>query len=230
MLYSGYFNAVLSNAGAPITATITIYLAGTVTKATIYSTPSGTLKDNPFQTDVLGRFQFFVLPGYYDIEISGAGITTYKIENVTISGVGASDHRARAYLSADQLDLPSGAWTTINLNTEDYDIGGNFNPALYKFVVPLTGWYDIVGQVFFSSVVADKRYGAGVFKGAVQIIGKLEHASHVASFHALCHDVIYLTAADELYLKAYDDAGVNTVDVFSGQYGATFLTIRLVAI
>jgi hypothetical protein len=87
MSYLGFFNALISNNGIPITATVTVYLAGTATKATIYSTPSGTLKDNPFQTDVLGRFQFFAAAGQYDIEISGAGITTYKIEYVNISDV-----------------------------------------------------------------------------------------------------------------------------------------------
>jgi hypothetical protein len=88
MAKMGYFNAVLSNAGAPITATVTVYEAGTATKATIYSDPGGTiLKDNPFQTDVLGRFQFFASVGQYDVEISGSGITTYKIQYINVSDI-----------------------------------------------------------------------------------------------------------------------------------------------
>jgi len=79
----GYFNAVISDAGVPILATVTVYLLGTSTKATIYADPAGTSeKDNPFQTDSYGRFQFFANVGQYDIEISGTGITTFKIENV----------------------------------------------------------------------------------------------------------------------------------------------------
>lgn len=87
MAKMGYFNSVLSNVGAPIVATVTVYLAGTATKATIYSDPGGTIKDNPFSTDVLGRFQFFASVGQYDVEISGSGITTYKIQYINISDI-----------------------------------------------------------------------------------------------------------------------------------------------
>ena len=78
----GYFNAVISDAGPGLLATITVFLLGTSTKATIYTTPEASAeKDNPFQTDSYGRFQFFAAVGQYDIQVSGTGITTYKIEN-----------------------------------------------------------------------------------------------------------------------------------------------------
>jgi len=81
----GYFDCVLSNSGAPIAATITVYLRDTTTIATIYSDKDGSIqKDNPFQTDSYGRFQFFAACGYYDIQVSGTGITTYKIEDAFI--------------------------------------------------------------------------------------------------------------------------------------------------
>lgn len=91
----GYFNAVLSDAGVPIQATITVYQAGTQTLASIYADTAGTIvKDNPFQTDVLGRFEFFAATGNYDIQISGSGITTYTISNqpigVIVTGIDAS--------------------------------------------------------------------------------------------------------------------------------------------
>jgi len=83
MKYIGYFSSVLSDKGVPILATVTVYLLGTSTKATIYTGPGGSSeKDNPFQTDSLGRFQFFAAVGQYDIEVSGSGITNFKIENV----------------------------------------------------------------------------------------------------------------------------------------------------
>jgi photosystem II stability/assembly factor-like uncharacterized protein len=91
-MLTGYFNAVLSDQGKPILATITVFAAGTETKVTIWANPEGTIqKDNPFQTDSLGRFQFFAENGTYDIEVSGLGITTYKIENVSIGGYGEGE-------------------------------------------------------------------------------------------------------------------------------------------
>jgi hypothetical protein len=84
----GYQDAVLSNSGAPILATVTIFLPGTSTKPTIWADPEGAVeKDNPFQTDSYGRFKFFADTRLYDIQISGVGITTYKLENVFIPGV-----------------------------------------------------------------------------------------------------------------------------------------------
>ncbi|HUU38992.1 MAG TPA: hypothetical protein VMW46_12415 [Candidatus Desulfaltia sp.] len=82
---TGYFDAVLSDGGKPIAATVTVYLPGTSTPATIYADKNGSVqKDNPFQTDSYGRFSFYATGGaYYDIEISGIGITTYKLQDVS---------------------------------------------------------------------------------------------------------------------------------------------------
>jgi hypothetical protein len=81
----GYFDSIISDAGRPIVATITVFDAGTATPSTIYTTAAGTvLKANPFVTDALGRFQFFAAGGTYDVQVSGAGITTYKIENISL--------------------------------------------------------------------------------------------------------------------------------------------------
>lgn len=70
--------------GAGTLATITVYAAGTVTASTIYSDISGTAQANPFATDAVGRFTFYADPGLYDIKVSGAGITTYTLEDVQI--------------------------------------------------------------------------------------------------------------------------------------------------
>jgi len=65
-------------------ATITVYEAGTTNLATIYSDDGITQKNNPFTADSLGRGDFFATDGKYDIEVSGTGITTYKLENVLL--------------------------------------------------------------------------------------------------------------------------------------------------
>lgn len=84
----GYHDAILSSLGQPIAATITVYVRDTTTIATLYADKDGSVqKDNPFQTDAYGRFQFFATCGYYDIQVSGTGITTYKIEDVFIGAV-----------------------------------------------------------------------------------------------------------------------------------------------
>ena len=57
-------------------ATITAYLAGTLTLASIYSDNALTAKANPFTSDSNGQFSFYAANGRYDIKFSGADIAS----------------------------------------------------------------------------------------------------------------------------------------------------------
>jgi len=54
--------------------TVTVYLTGTLTLATIFSDNSGTPKANPFVADSFGYWFFYADNGRYDAKLSGAGI------------------------------------------------------------------------------------------------------------------------------------------------------------
>lgn len=85
---TGYHNTIIDvRTGKGKLAFITVFAAGTNNKSTIYSDPGGSSKDNPFQTDKYGRFSFFADSGTYDIEVSGIGIVTYKLEGISIIGM-----------------------------------------------------------------------------------------------------------------------------------------------
>jgi len=56
--------------------TVTVYLAGTTTIATIYSDDSGTAKANPFTAANSGQWFFYADNGVYDIKFSGGGIAS----------------------------------------------------------------------------------------------------------------------------------------------------------
>jgi hypothetical protein len=61
------------------TCTITVYLAGTSTPATLYSDSTGTSLANPFTANSHGRYQFYASNGSYDVRLSGGsggGIST----------------------------------------------------------------------------------------------------------------------------------------------------------
>jgi len=84
----GYFNSVLTDKGIPLAATITVFDQGTATPSTIYADAGGvTPLANPFSTDAIGRFQFFAGLGNYDVQVTGPGITSHKIENIRLSDV-----------------------------------------------------------------------------------------------------------------------------------------------
>lgn len=81
----GYHSVILeADTGKGKQATITVFDSGTIDLATIYANTGGDLEDNPFDTDSVGRFSFFTDSGVYDIQVSGVGIVTYKLEGVPI--------------------------------------------------------------------------------------------------------------------------------------------------
>jgi hypothetical protein len=81
----GYHSAIIDAvSGGGKQATITVYESGTTDLATIYSNTSGGSLGNPFDTDSMGRFSLFVDSGVYDIQVSGLGIVTYKLEGISL--------------------------------------------------------------------------------------------------------------------------------------------------
>jgi hypothetical protein len=64
--------------------TVTVYLAGTLTIATIYSDAISTPLANPFTSSTTGLWYFYANTGTYDVKFSGGGISTpFTIPNVT---------------------------------------------------------------------------------------------------------------------------------------------------
>jgi hypothetical protein len=84
------------------TCTITVYLTGTVTVATLYSDNAGTVLGNPFanQSTSTGQFYFFADLGYYDIQISATNLTTFTLSNVGLGGMGGVFLNCNNYSSA----------------------------------------------------------------------------------------------------------------------------------
>lgn len=61
---------------------VTVYLPGTTTKASIYSDDSGAVLANPFPATATGQYLFFAATGSYDLLISGTGISAFTISSV----------------------------------------------------------------------------------------------------------------------------------------------------
>jgi hypothetical protein len=78
--------------------TVTVYLTGTLTLATIYSDNAGTAKANPFTAASSGQYVFYAANGYYDIKMSGGGIASpFTLSNVGIGGSGGPTINCAAY-------------------------------------------------------------------------------------------------------------------------------------
>lgn len=91
--------------------TVTIYLTGTTTLATIYSDSGGTAKSNPFTSDSHAGFSFFIISGtIIDVKLSGTGITVpFTLASYNSTGGGGGDLSSNTSSSTDnQLPLFSG--------------------------------------------------------------------------------------------------------------------------
>src|SRR5689334_5532860 len=97
--------------GSYPSATITVYLAGTVTLAPTYSDNSGTVKANPFTAASDGTWFAYIPNGSYDVKFSGGSIAS----PFTIGAIQAYDE---SILNIDVTSQPYFA--TGNGSTDDY--------------------------------------------------------------------------------------------------------------
>lgn len=167
-------------------------------------------------------------------------ITTLTTDTLTVNTALAlgdkqvnTNVKARAYLSADQENLSDNTWTKINLNTESYDIGADFDHATnYKFTTPVAGYYLVSGAVHFvgASVVADKHYGAAIYYDSAVKKYNVSHASLAAILSIPVVDIIYAAASKDIELYGYHNAGVDTVDVDGGSAVLTHMAVHLLSV
>ena len=151
-----------------------------------------------------------------------------RIEQIYNSLFGA---KMRAYLSADQLNIVDTTWTPVEIDTEDYDVGGNFNTGTYTFIAPVAGYFHISGQVIWlgASVVADRQYWTGISVNDVIVAAIPAQAAYVGPVGASISTDLLLAVDDEVKLEAYCNTGVGTVDIDGGAAWQTFLAIHLLS-
>lgn len=134
---------------------------------------------------------------------------------------------ARAYLSSNQLNLTNSTWTKIQLDTENYDPDSLFDNATnYRFTAEVDGYYQCNAGVGFTSVVADKVYGAAIYKNGSAYAKGLTHSASTSVVYATVADLIYLEANDYVELYGLHIAGVSTVDVI-GTTDVTWMSVDL---
>ena len=92
-----------------------VYIYGGVVLATIYSDDGVTLKDNPFETDAYGRFNFYVVSGIYYLKFVKSGYDTWTSDPITIPDVvdvTSTDATKNKYVSNKIIrDLQAGETT-----------------------------------------------------------------------------------------------------------------------
>jgi len=130
----------------------------------------------------------------------------------------------RAYRTSNQLNIADSTTTKIELDTENFDVGNDFDSTTnYQFTAPVAGYYYLSGQVTYTSVVADKGYYAVIVPSTAPNISGVTQASFASTISARASDIRYLAQSETVNLSAYHAAGVGTVDVY-GNISYTWLS------
>lgn len=151
-------------------------------------------------------------------------------------GLSSTTIKAKAYMSTMQNNIPNSTWTTVALNAVIYNPGSHFNTGQYKFVTPQDGFYFTIGQCMWysTSVIANKIYSAGLFVNAESVPRSYEnrHAAIGDYLSARTVDVLELNQDDEVFLKAWHNAGAATPDIQGhATWGpcATYMSIHIIS-
>ena len=145
----------------------------------------------------------------------------------------ATTSKAKAYASANQLNIVNNTWTKVLLDTESYDPGNNF--AANKFVARVAGCYLVLAQIKLrqAGLVADKAYTAAIrVNGGVNelTLAEINTSTTPAYPSILVVGVIPLEVDDFLELWFLQSSGGNTVDIRGATEDLTFMQVHLLSI
>lgn len=145
-------------------------------------------------------------------------------------GGGATPIKVSAYLDTTQENIATDTNTKVLLDTENFDIGGDFDLVNSKLVVPRDGYYFITGQIRWGYPIQNKHTYGYVAKNGITVGDSIAtsivyYGGNWSSAHTnSIAQLVYLVTDDEIFLCCRHNGGVNTPDILSGK-GSTFLSI-----
>lgn len=135
--------------------------------------------------------------------------------------------KSRAYRSTNQ-SVNSGSLTKVQLDTESFDVGSDFDNATnYRFTAPVTGYYAICAQASLASPVDQTLLQLDLLKNASDFLRDTAVASGTNTIVAKVSDIALLTASDYLELNVTHTSG--SAKNISGGTGMTFLSVHLLS-
>jgi len=135
---------------------------------------------------------------------------------------------ARAYLAGAQINLTDATDTKVLIETENWDVGSNFDAANKRYVAPVTGYYHVSCSVGFSACVDAKIDQVMLYVNGSAVSYSSESTASTSA-HRLNHsDDIYVVAGQYVELYARCNTGANTTDLISTST-STYMAIHLIS-
>lgn len=133
----------------------------------------------------------------------------------------------RLFCTTGQLNLVHATPTKVLLDTLDADFTDGIEDAVNSKITPgIAGYYHIIGQVYFESMVADKAYGSIIYIDGVAKRWSVKDGGISAIRNSvLVMDYFKLSATNYIELWAISYAGDDTVDISGGSH-RTWLSVQ----
>jgi|SRR3990167_3829225 len=184
-------------------------------------------------TNVLMNFA----AGQFPVRNTGGGATGTLVQTLVggtltstvINPVTSNTAKFRAYVAGSQ-SLVGTTSTLVQFNTENFDTGSNYDNATYLFTAPVTGYYQVTGQVILSSLPADTAIILRFNRNSGTIVTEAkDYANITSNYSTTISDLVQLTAADTLGLYIEHLGGTNNLQIGTGvQF--TYFTAHLLSI
>lgn len=136
---------------------------------------------------------------------------------------------ARMFCTSALDNLTDTTWTTITLDTDEFD-SGTITDLSNNLITPaVAGQYLVMGQITYSNTIAEKTYYAQLyFNGsAAKTIASAHTGAATTDVSVSVCDVIVFDADDYVQLRGQVNAGAATVDVNVGTEDTYLVLYRL---
>lgn len=205
-------------------ASVTVLEPGTTTEASLFSEETLTTSlDNPITTGVDGVYEFYVDPGYYDIQVAKSGFTTVTLEDEVVGGVFGFAYSAGgstyAMTTAETMELVKDDGWTIDWTLQ---YAGSFELAAttekLKYVGAPTIYLRVHGSIMFQNNSNDNVHHVlevNLNGSAVSPLrGRAQSTSHTSEGQSMAVDIlVQVETDDEISLSFQNGTGNNTIEM-----------------
>lgn len=123
-----------------------------------------------------------------------------------LSRLGAS--KVHAYVGTNQT-IANGAWTQAQLDTEDFDVGDDFDLATYRFTAPHTGYYMATAAAWLGLLADQSNIHVRIVVdgNSVRAHNRTHTSGANAQVQALTSVLLYLTAGQYVEVEVFQSSG-----------------------